>query len=73
MLGPIVNLLSEYDVGWTYIKISTLLYTFCYVIEEVLGKYLFKIKAITGWLVKVYKLPNYLSTIEIEKDKRNLR
>lgn len=39
MLDSILNFLSEYEVGWTYLKIAIVLYIVCYVIEEVLGKY----------------------------------
>lgn len=39
MLDSFVCLLTEYGVGTAYVKIAVLLYSVCYVIEEVLGKY----------------------------------
>lgn len=40
MLDSLVDFLSEYSVGSIYVKIAVLLYIVCYVVEEVLGKYL---------------------------------
>lgn len=34
-----MELLSEYSVGSIYLKFAVVSYIFCYVIEEVLGKY----------------------------------
>lgn len=39
MFESFVDFLQEYDVGWSYVKLSVLLYVVFYVIEEVLGKY----------------------------------
>lgn len=39
MLETFVNFLSGVEVGPTYVKLAVFLYTVCYVIEEVLGKY----------------------------------
>lgn len=39
MLESLVGLLSEYDVGSSYVKLAVLLYSVAYVLEEVLGKY----------------------------------
>lgn len=39
MLETFVNCVTAYGVASTYVKLAVLLYTICYVIEEVLGKY----------------------------------
>lgn len=39
MLDSFVNCFSECEVGSTYVKLAVFLYSVCYVIEEVLGKY----------------------------------
>lgn len=40
MFESFVDVLSEHSVGPIYLKIAVFLYIACYVIEEVLGKYL---------------------------------
>lgn len=44
MLESVFSSLLASDVITTYLAIAVFLYTLCYVIEEVLGKYLFNKK-----------------------------